>query len=247
MNDIKNWIASEDKQYTEGVAIHRKYGRDKDLSAYFDRNPVAIAGSMPFNMLVRELSRLARIAAQTAGTDPELQATHPSLRGSTPKQSGEQLSTLNSQLSTPKLRIVDTLDIDYEKLPPALQAKYKEIQATFKDMCRLHDGLKNLKTDAERAIDVAKLKDMEDSNAERWADIYEWADGNNAVRELSPERKADPELQGMLAERRRRNLGIYINRALKSISSDADLTKEQTEKLQEKVKAWQAELDKLSA
>jgi hypothetical protein len=229
MNDLKTWLDNPSAPFPEGVALHKKYGRDKELQAFVERyedDPAPIAAIL----LRRELARVYRIAANSKPAIPAPPQPAP-------------LSGGSEAHVKKKIMIVDTLDIDYSRLSPELQAKYRDIQATWKEMCVLHDGLKHAKTDEERAPAVEKLKTLEDTNAARWADIYEWADANAAGKELTPEQKVNPELAGILKERRRRNLAIYIARDQKKLPGETDPVAR--EKSEARIASWQKELDAL--
>ena len=241
MTDLKTFLENPSASFSNAAALHKKYGRDREIQAFIDKypegNPVA------HSLLRRELARLYRIAASS-----------PKHETSNFKPETSNFKPETSNLGTPinpikkKIRIVDTLDIDYSKLSPELQAKYKSIQANFKEMCLLHDQLKHAKTDActsrstseARAPLVEKLKSLEDANTEYWADIYAWADENDAKKELTKGQKNDQFVLGMLKERRQQNLREYIRRESKKLTDEDDATRRSV--IEARIAEWRKEL-----
>ena len=86
-----------------------------------------------------------------------------------------------------------------------------------------------------------KLKTLEDLNTELWADIYEYADANNARKELTEGQKDDRIVQGILKERNRRNMKEYIRRETKKLETETDA--ERRSIIESRIAAWQKELE----
>jgi len=227
MKDLQTFLSNPSAPFSEGASLLKKYGKDLNFQAFIDQQsqkPSKIARTL----LLRELSRLHRIA-RSSSQSPQL------------SQSSPVVAKIPTNPIKQKIMIVDTLDIDYSKLSPDLQLKYKTIQSGFKEMCIIHDQMKHAKTDEERAILVDKLKTHEDLNTELWADIYEYADSNDAKKELTKGQQDDKMVLGMLKERNRRNMKEYIRRETKKLDSETD--SERRAVIESRITAWQKELD----
>jgi len=239
MEDLKKFLSNPSAPFSEGAALLKKYGKDRNFQAFIDQQspkPSKIA----LTLLNRELSRLLRISQSSPQPSQPSQPSQLSqLSPSSPVVKHPANPPINPQKQ--KIMIVDTLDIDYSKLSPDLQLKYKTIQAGFKEMCILHDQMKHAKTDEARAQLVDKLKTLEDLNTELWADIYEYADNNDAKKELTKGQQDDRMVQGMLKERNRRNMKEYIRRESKKLETETD--SERRSVIESRIAEWQKELD----
>jgi len=233
MKDLQSYLSNPTAPFSEGATLLKKYGKDLKFQSFIDRQSTNKPSKIAATLLSRELSRLLRIAHSSP------QPSQPSQQPSQPSTKSQPSTILNPIKQ--KIMIVDSLDIDYQKLSPDLQLKYKTIQAGFKEMCILHDQLKHAKTDEQRAHIVDKLKTLEDLNTELWADIYEYADNNDAHKELTKGQKDDQMVQGMLKERNIRNKKEYIRRETKKLETETD--SERRSVIESRIAEWQKELD----
>jgi len=55
--EINDFIESEEQKFDKGLIIYKKY--KSEYNGYFDANKDAKKGSMPHNLLVQELKRIA--------------------------------------------------------------------------------------------------------------------------------------------------------------------------------------------
>lgn len=153
--EIKQWLDGP-RDYEAGVLLYCRYGKNRNLKTYLQRKCAPLK-------LLYELSKLV-------GIDPfaNAQIEVPELPRSTAKDKDELKPD-------ERLRIIREGGISYSQLPESLKKVYLEACDAYRQMRHLHEKMKLVGTDSERAALRAALLEQVDRNRVCWEMIDQWA------------------------------------------------------------------------
>lgn len=195
--EIKAWLDGQ-RDYETGRALFEKYSNKRPLINLFHRKHKPEVLSYNLQKLLNSTTAKPQLAPQ-----PVANVT---------VKPGK------------KLEVETGLKVKYEDLPERLKKLYDQNREEYKLMRALHEKMKLVKTDQERAKLRAGLVEKDDLIAENWKVLDEWDGSPDQEPEPEPEKAADE----MVRE---------INSARVFLSKNLKKAKELTGKKQETLKA----------
>lgn len=214
MKKLAYWLASEKRNFDEGVDLLRELDIDRDLARFLSvKNPQ----KMHVSMLEKALFNHARIHKVKPQQRPEyrkLEAktqSKPKVVKMQPSVAPQQPKPENTMKEGVLVHVNSNPSIDVDKLPEDLKAKYFK-NAELKGMfTSLHAELKaKVKAGApieERAELTTQLLNARKEYKDNWADIDEWY---ATAKDKTPEQLAAEEALA-IEKRKAANLN-YIRR-----------------------------------
>lgn len=153
--EIKQWLDGP-RDYEAGVLLYCRYGKNRNLKSYLQRK------CAPLKVLY-ELSKLVGI---DAFANAQIEA--PEVQRSTIEDKGEVKPDV-------RLKITREGGLSYSQLPEPLKKVYSEACDVYRQMRHLHEKMKLVGTDSERASLRAALLEQVDRNRVCWEMIDQWA------------------------------------------------------------------------
>lgn len=263
--NIFEWLKAPEGKYTEGVALYKQFKKDKTYIQFFKQVETSEPGDQHFDILKKQLARIARIHGQNAAektvkTKPI--AVKPiEIKGKRTSSSVALAKDGKKPAGKPTpgkkhLRIVEEFNlINPKDLPKNLQIVFFDIKARFGEMKELHNKIKHAKS-ADNVKELTEnLVGLEEINYKEWGKIDEWAKNPNTDKKKDGGRNAFQEFQEN--ERRIESVKINVSRANKELKKlnldrDAESDPKKLKKLDKKIKyrksiipEWEKELETL--
>lgn len=153
--EIKQWLDGP-RDYEAGVLLYCRYGKNRHMKAYLQRKRTPLK-------LLYELSKLIGIDAFANAQIEVLEL---------PRSTDKDKDELKPD---ERLKIIREGGISYSQLPESLKKVYLEACDAYRQMRHLHEKMKLVGTDSERAELRAELLTQADRNRACWAAIDRWA------------------------------------------------------------------------
>ncbi|MDR0419352.1 MAG: hypothetical protein LBH34_03985, partial [Prevotellaceae bacterium] len=164
MEDIKRWLKSDTPDYTEGVALFKKYSRSYALIHYFLRKE-------NLGKLKYELEKLDRVGAKPIAVRSGLKkVVPPTMPGVKTGANGD-----NGEGEKYRVRLDKGGKIRPEDLPTVLREYYDRNADEHKLMRSLHEKLKLADSGEKRAEISKELVALDNAIAGRWDALDKWA------------------------------------------------------------------------
>lgn len=191
MNEIKEWL-TQSGSFETGLDLLRKHTHNRFMLQSIQRRHDTLK-------LRYELEKIEGIGS------PAVHKEKPAARG-----------MLEANVRT---EIVREGSIRVEDLPQPLQAVYGQVCEQYRRMRSLHEKLKLVATDSDRATVRKELITLDRQRREGWAVIDRWrADGTLPVMEPAAEVESIPDYKAVQAAR------LAVSRLLKQLE-DCDAVK----------------------
>jgi hypothetical protein len=148
--EIKQWLDGP-RDYEAGVLLYCRYGKNRNLKSYLQRK------CAPLKVLY-ELSKLVGIDAFAAVPSKQ-----------------EDLPIIPELKPQERIKVIQDGSIRFDNLPEELKKIYLKACDAYKQMRHLHEKMKLVATDSERASLRAALLEQVDRNRVCWEMIDRWA------------------------------------------------------------------------
>ena len=160
MEEIKNWLESEEKDFDLGYQLLAKVLKNQSILHYLQRKRDQAK-------LEYELSKLAPSALTTSRSADKASISTP-VAGIV---DGQAIITKHDT----KLKIVQSGQINYDQLPEALKLIYDNTIAKYKEMRSVHEKMKLATSDEQRAELRKTIDELDNEIESGWVVINEWA------------------------------------------------------------------------
>jgi len=256
--NIFDWLKSPKNKYLEGVKLYKQFKNDNYVQ-YFEQVQTSEPGEAHFDMLHKQLARLARIQGQKAAEvtveAKDIKVAPVVITGKDTKETKNPVVTERDQKH---IKIVEQFELLNPKdLPEDLQIVFFAIKERFGKMKELHNKIKQAKDGDDISDLTQEITNLEDENYIEWGKIDAWA------KNLDPDKKKDDgrSVFHEFEENKRRIETVKINipRAKKEIDQfnkqlkDKDITTKDLRSLKNKIKRreknipeWEKELTDLA-
>lgn len=158
MEEIKKWL-EDGGSYNEGLALFAKHNRNRAKMQYLMRKEDAVK-------LRYELGKIVGIDALEEAVPEESRAIA-ALTGITALDEKPQDKL--------KIALAGKEGMKFDALPPEIQKVYLQVCEERKYMRSVHERMKAVTTDEERAIARKELVDLDNNNRKLWGVIDQWA------------------------------------------------------------------------
>jgi hypothetical protein len=169
--EIRNWFAGK-RNYNEGVVLLVKYDRNKNHHKAVTRRKLPV-------MLEYQLSKLTGLSYIPAQVKQAPKTATAKAPGKTTEQAERRLVVVDDR-------------VRLEDLPDHLKPLYLQNRELYKQMRALHEKMKLVKTDGERAKLRVKLSEYDDVVAANWKTLDAW-DGTTEIKTTVPEELPEKE------------------------------------------------------
>jgi len=231
---IKQWLNNPEKTFEDGLAIYEKVKPDTKKDAFFRTAPSFNQGTIQFNILAQELTRISRIFDQRK---PEVKDVAAQLEQLQPIKLNQVLGKTLRRATSLKITDVDP-EVSYDDLPEEMKVKYDRIKELSKSLGGLKLMLDTATENVERQKIADDLCNSYDERRDLWSEIDSWATENSIGAKTEKKKFEEMTSDELKKEIKLRN--DNINRAKKGIT---EKNKEKTEK---KVQSWIGEIDGLN-
>lgn len=150
IEEIKQWLDGP-RDYEAGVLLYCRYGKNRNLKTYLQRKCAPLK-------LLYELSKLVGIDAFAAAPSKQ-----------------EDLPIIPELKPQERIKVIQDGSIRFDNLPEELKKIYLKACDAYKQMRHLHEKMKLVATDSERASLRAALLEQVDRNRVCWEMIDRWA------------------------------------------------------------------------
>ena len=168
--EIKAWLESEEKDFDAGYELFVRFSHNRALA-------LQIARKRLLSKLIYELQKIA--LRETIKESPVMPIRAIVRAGN---RNREHVDVENQIESTGKKLVVIDDRINYEDLPEEMKALYDQNREVYKEMRALHEKMKLLKKDEERAKVVADLISKDDLVTANWEKLDAWATADEEER-----------------------------------------------------------------
>lgn len=224
---IKQWLNNPEKSFEDGLALYDQVKSDSKKDAFFHTAPTFPQGTIQFNILAGELTRLSRILDQK---QPEIKAV-------VKEQPPIKVAKIDDRVikKAQSLRIVgDAPQVKYDELPDEMKEKYDRIKELTKTLGGLFALVNDTQiSDNDRKEAANELCNHYDKRKSLWVELDTWADNKNEKKE-EPKALTAPEIKKEIKLRR-----DNINRALKNKEPKNKARNEKS------IKKWTKEIEDL--
>jgi|WetSurMetagenome_2_1015567.scaffolds.fasta_scaffold300760_1 hypothetical protein len=188
--ELRKWLSDPERNYTDGIEIYKTVKKTPKFDVFFSQIKTCSQGDLHFNLLERELTRIARIDSQIRNT--EIQKAPPTI-GVKPIVKKLDSSQTVSENKTERPKFYNDKMYNFNELPKNLQTLFKENQNITKEITATHANMKaydsDKKYDADRAECLRSIKRLEKKRNKNWETIDTWWNGER----LNPIPKTDTE------------------------------------------------------
>lgn len=157
MEEIKNWLESEEKDFDQGYQLLAKVFKNQSILHYLQRKRDQAK-------LEYELSKLVPPTVEKA-VEPGLSLNH---------VTDMKVSTEKVAKHDGKLKIVQSGQINYDELPEALKPIYDNTISKYKEMRSVHEKMKLANSDEQRAELRKTLDELDNEIESGWVVINAW-------------------------------------------------------------------------
>lgn len=176
---VKAWLADPNRKFEDGLKLYNQHKRDSSRDAFFNSQPTFKVGTIQFNMLLGELTRIARILDQLPeDKQPQEQ--------SKPITLGRPMSAMERKASSLKVENFNPT-VDYNALPDEMKAKFDSIREVSKIIGGLKVAMDSATADDERKSFAEQLLVNWEKRKVLWAELDEWnAKNGNTGKKAKP-------------------------------------------------------------
>lgn len=225
---VKAWLADPNRTFEDGLKLYNQHKRDSSRDAFFNSQPTFKPGTIQFNILLTELTRIGRILDQLPDPKPE------EVIPSKPIRLGSPMSAAERKASALKIENFDS-KIDYNSLPDDMKAKFDRIRELSKTIGGLKTAMDAATENDERKNFAEQLLSSWDERKSLWDELDAWNE-NQQPNKKSIQPKADfAEMSITQLKKERKTRLDNINRANKNAKNK--------QKAKQAIEEWSSEIE----
>jgi hypothetical protein len=240
MMTIQQWLANEKRKYADGVQLYHKYKKNNEKDSFFNSVTDSKEGALHYNMLLSWMKNTFRKLPPQP--DPKAEVKIPA-------------KAIKANIETPanQVKYVHNELVDVKSLPPDVQKLYFRNQEITKKLTRLHQELREAKSDQERQPIASVIADINKERQDNWQEINKYGkDPSTHAQETAKESQEEGTLEDpkptpkevLEAQRRLQTAKINIARVEKELK-DPKITGAKRSSRKAKIKAWGIEKQQL--
>lgn len=169
--EIQQWLSNPNRTFCEGLAIYKTVKKHTKNDLFFSQVADAKQGTIHFNILQQELSRIARINGQISSEKKEPESPPIKVKPIISIKPVEANKNEKPKFYNDKMYNVNELPADLQKKFKENQELTKEISGTQAKMKAVAEGKEN---DNERAKLRKSIETLEKKRNKNWELIDTW-------------------------------------------------------------------------
>lgn len=171
--NIFEWLTNPQPKYTNGIELFKQFKpRDKKYIAYFESVEDSKKGETHFDMLFKQLNRIARVQGQKAKNkviEPKKIGVTKIVLGKKTKKSADKTEETPDRK---RIRIAEEFQLVNPKdLPKELQLVFFDVKVRFANMKELHKKIKDAKPKDNVEKLTTELTGLEEINYKEWGKL----------------------------------------------------------------------------
>ena len=225
MEDLRQYLKSEEKSYADGVALYLKYHGNDVHMKFFKQLNDSDENTPQWKLLIQKLSNRLRILAASQPEEPSNIKIVPA----------QPIQIRKLEIGAAKVNV--ELKLNEEKLPDNIRELYIRNKGLMIEIAGHHGAMKSAKDDAGRKFNLEMLTMLQEEKDANWRLIDEYLKTN----------KDAIAVKGDAADKRIDTLKRNIRRVNMEVTEKKNMyTSRQLAKRKENLKLWKKELDDLT-